>query len=103
MNDRGMIKWQPFNSVIATNYVLQELNEQKKKVNLPILSEEEKLNIENKLISAYYTKELVTITYYCNGYIKQIKNTIMKLNPLKKEIIFIDSFKLNFSQILKIN
>ncbi len=103
MNDRGMIKWLPFNSVISTNYILQELNEQKKKVHLPILSEEQKFYIEKKIINAYYTQEKIKIKYFYNGVIYQNDYFVKKINAIKKEIILNDSFKLNFQQIIDIN
>ena len=98
MNDRGMIKWLPFNSVISTNYILQ-----KKKVLLPVLSEEQKFYIEKKIINAYYTQEKIKIKYFYNGVIYQNDYFVKKINAIKKEIILNDSFKLNFQQIIDIN
>lgn len=41
--DRGMIKWMPFNSLMNGRTVVNNLINEKSKVKMPILSEDEKL------------------------------------------------------------
>ena len=99
--DRGIIKWQPFNSVISSQKVLESLILEKQKQTKPILSEEETMAIEEKIIEAYYAEEVVTISYYQNGYIKNIKGQIKKIDYIMK-IIYLNNLKLLFKQILTI-
>ena len=46
MTDRGIIKWQPFNSCFSSASVLNEVNKEKNKVAFPELSEDQCLKIE---------------------------------------------------------
>lgn len=99
--DRGMIKWQPFDSVISGKSIINSINQEKNKVNKPILSEEEIINLENKIIEAFYCKNKITIKYYTNGYIKTIEGKIKKIDHVSK-IIYLNSITLLFNQILAI-
>ena len=40
-NDRGIIKWQPFNSLINGKLVINSLLLEREKINKPIISEED--------------------------------------------------------------
>jgi len=55
--DRGMIKWRPFDSVYSSKQIVREITREKEKIKMPIISEEEKKELEKKLILAYYEKE----------------------------------------------
>lgn len=99
--DRGMIKWQPFDSVISGKLIVDSINQEKKKINKPILSEEEILNIENKIIDAFYCKYEITINYYTNGYVKSIKGKIKKIDHVTK-MIYLNNITLLFNQIISI-
>ena len=52
IHDRGMVKWQPFDSLLSSKKVAREIIKEKNKVAMPTLSEDQLLNIEEK-----YTKE----------------------------------------------
>ena len=56
--DRGMIKWMPFNSVVASKDILYSLMKEKTKVTRPIMSDDEIKTIEDAIIDAYYLKLL---------------------------------------------
>ena len=61
--DRGMIKWQPFNSLVNGKQVINTLIAERTKVRQPIISEEEENLLEEKIIEAYYCRNKVLITY----------------------------------------
>ena len=65
--DRGMIKWQPFNSVVSGKQMVRDVIKEKNKVKMPNLSEEQRKNIEEKLIIAFYENELITLDFYFQG------------------------------------
>lgn len=99
--DRGMIKWMPFNSVISSKQVIQEILLEKNKITMPDLSLEQKDTIQNKIINAFYQKEKVTIVYFYSGkeyylvdYIKKIDSTYHK--------IYFNSTILHFEQIINV-
>ncbi len=101
MKDRGIIKWKPFDSCFSSFKILNEVNKEKEKENIPILSEDQISVIENKIIEAYNLKEIVTIEFYFNGYIKKAKGIIYNINENQKKI-YLNNNTLYFKQILKI-
>lgn len=101
MKDRGMIKWMPFNSVISNKMLLNSINYEKSKIAKPIVSDEDIKELEEKIIDAYYTKENISITYYQNGFLKEITGKIKKIDKVQK-LIYLNNIKLLFSQIIKI-
>ena len=50
MNDRGIIKWAPFSSVINGNILLKEIHEEKSRIIKPTLSEEQIQELEDKIL-----------------------------------------------------
>ncbi|UKI29039.1 MAG: hypothetical protein L6V78_01405 [Clostridium sp.] len=48
MRDRGEIKWAPFKSVINGKYIVSEIEKKKKRINKPMLSDEQVSYIEKK-------------------------------------------------------
>ena len=101
-NDRGMIKWAPFNSVVNSKKIINELTMERKKVRMPELSSEDEETIENEIINAYYTKSSVNILYYENGFLLNIISKIKKIDHIYK-MIYLDNKRLLFKQIIKIN
>ena len=101
-NDRGMIKWAPFNSVVNSNQVVKELIRERQKIKQPEISNEDIEKIENEIINAYYTKTKVKIIYYENGYLLNIISKIKKIDQIYK-MIYLDNKRLLFKQIVKIN
>ena len=57
MQNRGYIKWAPFNSVINDNVVLNELTKKRNKIEKPTLSEDQ-INYLNEKIFEVYTNHL---------------------------------------------
>lgn len=82
--------------------VLNELTKEKSKTAKPILSDDQKMIIENQIIEFFHQKEEVKILYYEAGYIKTITGIIAKLDPIKKNIYLNNNLSLHFSNILDI-
>lgn len=101
MNDRGMIKWQPFNSVINTNIIVKTLEKERNYIIKPVLSEEQLLELNNKIIDAFYNKIKIKLKYYFSGDIYEKEGTITFINTNLKYIV-INKVKINLSQILDI-
>lgn len=51
MNDRGMIKWRPFNSVVPS----KELLRKDVQIDKPSLSSDEVSDLEEKVKNSFYT------------------------------------------------
>ncbi len=103
MIDRGIIKWQPFNSCFNTLEVMEEVNDKKarKQEMIPKLSEDQLINLDSKIREAYNLKLLINIEYYYDGEIKNLIGKITSFDYLNKKI-YINKCKIYFNQILKI-
>ena len=102
MLDRGMIKWQPFDSLISSKEVVNSILVQKNKINKPILSLDQMEDLNQKIYESYYNQSLVIIKYFQDNNINQIKGKITTINQTTKIILINQSLKLHISQILQI-
>lgn len=102
IHDRGMIKWQPFDSLLSTKKVAKEIINEKSKVAMPTLSEDQLLNIEEKVLEAYYNGETVRLVYYRKGTYYTKTSQIKYIDKYKKQLILNDGSILYFKQIVKI-
>lgn len=101
MRDRGMIKWMPFNSVVSSKEVISSILKEKNKINMPILSEDQKNINEKKLLIAYYSKSKINISYYQNGTINLINSYIKKIDFTYHKIYF-ENKTILFDQIVSL-
>ena len=99
--DRGMIKWQPFNSVVPSKQLVNEIMKEKSKIKMPILSEEQKSSIEKKIILSFYENEPITLEYFYHGKILKANDIIKKIDSTYHKIYFNNKVIL-FDQIIKI-
>lgn len=102
MIDRGIIKWQPFNSCFSSSKILKELNYEKNKIEFPILSEDQLSLLEDKIKNAYFLKQNIKIKYYYNEQILEIIGKINNINLIKKNIL-INNKIIHFKQIIQTN
>ena len=102
MIDRGIIKWQPFDSCFSSNKVLKEIKNNKEKMIFPILSPDQLNYLEEKIMDAYHLREIIIIDYYYDGKIYNIKGIIKEIN-LQSKMIYINNKIIYFKQILNIN
>lgn len=102
MNDRGIVKWAPFNSVINGNQVLNEINYERNKISKPILSEEQITVLEENIITAYSERSIINLYFYKNGCINIINGQITKLDPVNKIITINNKTRIYFNNIIDI-
>ena len=100
-NDRGMIKWAPFNSVVSNKEIINSILKEKKKVKMPLLSDDEKKQIEEKIIQYFYTNEKIKLNYFYRGNIYTLNERIKKIDFIYHKIHF-ENLILIFEQIVKI-
>lgn len=98
MNDRGMKKWNAYKALPEHDDTLVENSRNKTKVEKPLISQEE-AEIINEILVNYQGEELI-IKYYRNGYIKEDKITIKKIDAYNRKITTIDGKKYSFSEIV---
>ena len=102
MNDRGMIKWQPFDSLTNTKKMKHELELNKHKIQMPSLSDDQLQEIEENIKEAYYNKDYINIKYYFNGTIINKKIKIKYINYNLKQIILSDNTLVYYKQIISV-
>lgn len=103
MNDRGMIKWQPFDSLTNTKKMKHELQLKKEKIEMPLLSDDQLSVIEENIKSAYYNKDYINIKYYLNGAIIKKKAKIKSINYNLKYIKLSDNTLIYYKQIISVD
>ncbi len=101
-NDRGMIKWIPFSSLVGQKNMMADLIVEKQKIKKPILSLEQQQEIEEKLVEAFYEQMPATFQIYKNSRVISITSTILELDCTYKKIILTNHLVLLFGQILNI-
>lgn len=101
LTDRGIIKWQPFNSCFDSNSIIKDIKSSKERMLFPILSDDQIYIIEEKIIESFNLKLYIIVEYYYDGNIKKIKGKINYLN-LQDKKLYINNISIYFKQILKI-
>ena len=100
--ERGIIKWRPFNSVMDTKKVLAEEKRQMAKTTMPSLSEDQITEIEQKIITFFFSQNKAKIIYYKNGYVYSLNSLIKKIDSITKTIYLENNIILVFQQIINI-
>ena len=98
MNDRGMIKWRPFNSVVPS----KELLRKDVQIDKPSLSSDEVSDLEEKVKNSFYTQSIITITYFYDNKVFKTSAYVTKIDSIKKNIYLSNSKIINFRQIYEI-
>ncbi len=101
-NDRGFIKWIPFNSLIEQKKMVENLLQEKQKIKKPILSLEQQDKIEKQIIEAYYEQIEIKLEIYKNGRVFSVTSSISELDIPYHKIILTNHQIILFDQILKI-
>ena len=99
--DRGIIKWMPFDSVMSSKKMVNDLIKEKSKCEKPSLDEEQIKKIENTLIEAFYENRVLSLDYFYDGNIYHINSNIKKIDSIYHKIYFSNKIIL-FEQIIKI-
>ena len=92
MIDRGIIKWQPFDSCYTSTKILNDIYKKKNREQFPILSEDQLNFLEEKIKEAFYLKEIINLNYYYNGKIFSISGIINSVNFQDKKIYLNNKF-----------
>ena len=92
MHDRGIIKWLPFNSLINGEEIVSSIEKEKTKINKPILSEEQTLELENNILESMINEIPLTFKIYKNGFINEITATVINIDRVNEKI-FLDNHK----------
>jgi len=103
MKDRGIIKWQPFDSLTSSKNMVQHILSEKEKINKPVLSEEQLREIQERLWEGFHNQIPLHITYFFKGKYQMKKNVIvLNISLRDKKILLEDYSSLYFDQIIGI-
>ncbi|MFH7834574.1 YolD-like family protein [Bacillus luti] len=87
--------------------VIKEMIQEQTKIPRPILTQDAKERIENKLLISYLGEEEVLLTYYKNGYLYKNYITVVSMNPINEAIICTDVFHnkrmFKFGDVIEVN
>ncbi len=102
IDDRGMIKWQPFNAVASGNYMVNEVLRKKYVIAMPMLSEDQQNELQEKILNSYSTQEMIRIKFYKNGRIYTSEGKIKQIDKNNHNIVLSNDLKVFFAQIVEI-
>ena len=98
--DRAMMKWAPFYSVLSEKEIQESISENEL-YSKPELSEDQMSELENTIVDAYSNKKEVEMKVYENNNILLKQGIINKLDPMHKAI-YLNKKMILFSNILEI-
>lgn len=101
MNDRKMLKWAPFASVVTPQKVVEEIQSNKSKITKPELDEDELEKLNQQLFESFSSHISVQITFYENYDFNTVNGVIKKIDMTRKTILINDKF-IYASQIISI-
>jgi len=100
MSDRGMMKWNSFNALLAHGSTVKKMMQERTKIPKPELSIDQLEELNDLTMLAYTDKRKVTVYYYSRGYIKDCKGVILSIDISSNCLVFDDN-KVKFKSIIK--
>lgn len=85
MSERGMKKWAPFSSLIEQSTCLEKMRYERNKIDKPSISND-RANKINEILRNYHGQE-IKIKYYYDGYLFEIKTTIIKIESTQRALV----------------
>lgn len=98
--DRGMMKWAAFHSVISEDEINTYINKNTKNIK-PEFSEDQIMELENLIVEAYNSNSMVTLTIFGKYRNSFVTGIITKLDSINK-LVFVDKKPYKFDDILNI-
>lgn len=102
LRDRGMVKWAPYKSLPEQEDYLEKMEEEKNKVDKPLLSDDELIELDTKL-STYNRGDPISIEYYDYGFIKIVDDYLDYIDTINKRIVLKNRMSIPVSDVLSLN
>lgn len=102
LRDRGMAKWAPYKSLPEQEDYLEKMEEEKNKVDKPLLSDDELIELDTKL-STYNRGDPILIEYYDYGFIKTVDDYLDYIDTINKRIVLKNRMSIPVSNVLSLN
>jgi hypothetical protein len=97
--DRGIIKWAPFDGLAGFNNLYKELKYRLNKTEKPILSEDQLYEMDIHLKKALHEKCPIYLTYYQDGYMKQLYGYVTEIDVILK-LVYVNHMAFPLSIIM---
>ncbi len=81
---RGMVKWHPFKTIPDQYRLISEYEENQNKVHKPLLTDEQVLHLNQQIQFAIYNNFYVSVDYWKDGYMRNIKGFIKNIDEIKE-------------------
>ncbi len=102
LRDRGMVKCAPYKSLPEQEDYLEKMEEEKNKVDKPLLSDDELIELDTKL-STYNREDRISIEYYDYGFIKTVDDYLDYIDTINKRIVLKNRMSIPVSNVLSLN
>lgn len=87
---RGSVKWQPFKSLPIQYEILDQYIDDQNKIDMPLLSQEQLEEINDKVTYKINNKAISEINYWYKGYIYSKSCYIKKIDEIRGIMIIIE-------------
>ncbi|CAM3809197.1 YolD-like family protein [Bacillus paramycoides] len=85
-------EWVPFTVMSEQLPSMREGIREKLRVKRPILTNEAKERISDKLLTSLLSEEEMLVTYFEEGYILTSYMTVVHINPIQQDVVCTDAF-----------
>lgn len=85
-------EWVPFTVMSEQLLSMRKVIGEKLKVQRPIVTNEEKERISDKLLTALLSEQEILVTYFEDGYILTSYMTVVHIDPVRQIIMCTDAF-----------
>ncbi len=100
--DRGIIKWAPFDALISYQDVLKTMHYERGKQDKPMLTSDQYETLDRTIKESIRFHKEVHITYYEDGYFKMLYGIVKKFDEVYKTFIFEEGFVIKGHQIIDV-
>ena len=101
MSDRGMMKWNAFNALLAHGTNVQKMMVERTKIPKPILSYDQLEELNEIITLAILDNRNIEVNFYHNGYVLSYEGIIKKVDMYTRELIFSDK-RIKLGNVLKV-
>ena len=99
-------EWVPFTVMSEQLLSMRKVIGEKLKVQRPIVTNEEKERISDKLLTALLSEQEILVTYFEDGYILTSYMTVVHIDPVRQIIMCTDAFYkthvMSFTDVIEI-
>ena len=95
-------KWNPFNAVAPCGFMVNEVLREKNKIDKPVVSDDQKTAIQERILEVHNNQEIVKIKYFRGGRLYITEGKVEKIDINAHKIVLNGGFSVFFSQIVEI-